>query len=171
MGKIFCIGFQKTGTTTLGKALVSLGFNHTSFNREVLEAYQAGERVKVLSYMDGFESADDAPWNKIDIIPLLDHAFPNSRFVYLERDEEAWKQSVINWASKMTGREPNIEQYLKDYLAHKEFVDQYFVGDKAGALLRIDVSKKGSLNLLKSFLGFEEGKQEFRRFNQTPRSN
>lgn len=153
----------------MGKTLESLGYKHTSFTDEVWQAYKAGERVKVLSYMDEFESADDAPWNRIDMIPLLDHAFPNSRFVYLSRDEEAWKQSVLNWTLKKTGREPNLRGYLKDFLAHKQFVDEYFVGGKADSLLRIDVSTTGSLNLLKVFLGFQSGEEEFAHFNQTSR--
>jgi hypothetical protein len=169
MGKVICIGFQKTGTTTLGKALESLGYNHTSFNQSVWDAYWAGDRVKVLSYMDTFDSADDGPWNKPDMIPLLDHAFSNSRFIYLDRDEEAWKQSVVNWTIKQTGSEPNMKGYLKDYLAHKKFVDDYFVGDKASFLLRIDVSKQGTLNQLKSFLGFQVGEDEFPHHNQTSR--
>jgi hypothetical protein len=167
MGKIFCIGFKKTGSTTVGKALASLGYRHTSFNREVWQAYQARDIAKVLMYMKDFESADDAPWHKIDMIPLLDETFPGSRFIYLSRDEDSWKNSVVNWTLKMTGIQPNIQDYLNDYLAHRDFVDQYFVGDKAAALVRIDVGEPGSFNQLKTFLGFPSGGEEFPHFNKT----
>lgn len=167
MNKVFCIGFQKTGTTTLGKALEALGYHHTSFNRDILDVYRAGQKAEVLEYMNDFESADDAPWNKIDMIPLLYEAFPNSRFVYLHRDEELWKQSVVNWSLKKRGVEANIDGYLKDYRAHHDFVNQFFTGEKSSALLRIDVSEPGSFNKLKVFLGFAPGEAEFSHHNKT----
>jgi hypothetical protein len=37
--KIFCIGFNKTGTTTVGKSLKMLGYKHSSFNKKVYRKY------------------------------------------------------------------------------------------------------------------------------------
>src|SRR5699024_4627029 len=82
--KIFCIGFNKTGTTSLGRALTDLGFRHSSFSQIVWRKYyQRGKIDKVLKYTAKFESFDDLPWLKEDMIPVLDKHFPGSKFIYL----------------------------------------------------------------------------------------
>ncbi len=90
--KVFCIGYNKTGTTTLGQALDMLGYRNSSFNKKVWRKYyRNNEIVKILKYTAKFDSADDLPWLKEDMIPILDRVFPNSKFIYLTRDEEQGK--------------------------------------------------------------------------------
>ncbi|MEM9089119.1 MAG: hypothetical protein AAGC93_10280, partial [Cyanobacteria bacterium P01_F01_bin.53] len=46
--KMFCIGYNKTGTTTLGKSFELLGLRNCSFNRNIWsEFYEKNNRFKV----------------------------------------------------------------------------------------------------------------------------
>jgi hypothetical protein len=71
--KVFCVGWRKTGTTSFSTAMKRLGFKHCSWDRDVWrEWYKKGKIAKVLRYAKHFESFDDLPWNKIEILELLD---------------------------------------------------------------------------------------------------
>ena len=117
-GKIFCIGYQKTGTTTLGRSLEMLGYHHSSYDNEIYTKYYKHKLnlPKILEYTSKFESFDDQPWFKVDLIPVLDRKFPNSKFIYLTRDEESWKNSMHNWGKKKWGEYPNVDEGLEGLL-------------------------------------------------------
>ena len=70
-----------------------LGFRHASWDPEVWRWYNDGELERVLEYARGFDSFDDLPWNKVELLASLDEAFPNSKFVLLDRDPAAWYRS------------------------------------------------------------------------------
>ena len=167
-GKIFCIGFNKTGTTSCGKAIEKLGFFHSSFNRKVWRKYyHNNQMVKLLKYTAKFESFDDLPWLKEDMIPVLDKVFPGSKFIYLTRDEASWKQSMKNWTYKMTGEYPDMEEKLRQFRAHKEFVLNYFADRSEDHFLVLDVREEGAYEKLGRFLGKETPQRNFPHFNKT----
>ena len=47
-GKVFGIGLNKTGTSTLGECLVALGYRHRSYSYELVQQLRRGERQAVL---------------------------------------------------------------------------------------------------------------------------
>jgi len=97
--KVFCVGYNKTGTTSLGKSLEMLGYHNTSFERTVWREYYLKGRIdKVVRFAAKFDSADDLPWLKEDLIPVLDEIFPGSKFIHLERDEVSWCKSFETWS-------------------------------------------------------------------------
>jgi Sulfotransferase domain len=163
--KIFCIGYMKTGTTSLGKSLESLGFIHTSFDRAVWDYYEQGEIPKVLEYMNQYDSADDLPWLKIEMIPILDEAFPGSIFIYLERDEESWLRSFMTWSLKKTGVEPDPIDAIRDYREHREFVLDYF--EHSTDFISLNVAEPEAFNMLREFLGFPPSNEQFPVLNKT----
>lgn len=167
--KVFCIGYQKTGTTTLGRSLKMLGYNHSSFDHETyLNNYKYELKIdKIIDYTSKFESFDDMPWLKIDIIPILDQTFPNSKFIYLERDEESWKKSMNNWHYKKFGHYPDIDQRLREYRAHKEFVMEYFKDRLEKDLIILNIKDKHGFKKLSSFLGKTAPMDAFPHFNKT----
>lgn len=151
--KVFCIGYNKTGTTSVGRAFEMMGYRNASFNRVVWRNwYLKGNYFKVLDYASKFDSFDDLPWLTEDMIPLLDKVFPHSKFVYLTREEEAWKKSLYNWTFKVTGTYPDIEKRLADFYSHRDFVMNYFNG-RENDLLILDVSEEKSFEKLAAFLG------------------
>ncbi len=90
--KVFGIGFHKTATSSLGKALEELGYKVSQgfgFNGSDLELSILKRAVERAEAHDAFE---DNPW------PILykemDKAFPGSKFIATWRDPEAWFSSV-----------------------------------------------------------------------------
>lgn len=166
--KVFCIGYNKTGTTTIGKSFEILGYRNSSFNKKVWRKYyKEGKIQKVLNYTARFDSFDDLPWLKEDMIPVLDRAFPGSKFIFLHRDEESWKESFKNWTYFKTGRYPDLETGLEAFRAHRKFVLNYFEHRNQKDFLIIDVQDPSGFKKMASFLGKEAPQPHFPHFNKT----
>ena len=92
--KVFGIGLNKTGTTTLGQCGEILGFRSTSCDRDLLEDFVvrkdlSGIRRKAEQY-DFFE---DWPWPLL--YKELDLMFPGSKFILtVRKSEEDWFESL-----------------------------------------------------------------------------
>ena len=165
--KVFCIGFSKTGTTSCGRALVILGYRHSTFNRKVWRKYyKNNEIVNILRYTAKFDSVDDYPWLKEDMIPILDRVFPNSQFIYLTRDEDSWKESMYNWKFKKTGKYPNLEEELGKFRKHREFVLSYFGDRPKDQFLILDVTDKEAFQKLAEFLDKKTSQKSFPHLNK-----
>lgn len=166
--KVFCIGYNKTGTTTLGKSLEMLGYRNSSFNKKVWrEFYKNNEIDKILDYTAKFDSLDDLPWLKEDMIPILDKAFPNSKFIYLDRDEESWKKSIFTWTYKVTGKYPIIEEKLHEFRKHKEFVLNYFKNRPKDQFIILDIKDEEGFKNLAHFLDKKPIQNKFPHYNKT----
>ena len=165
--KVFCIGYNKTGTTTIGKSLELLGYRNTSFNQNIFEAYKNNEIEKVLQYTAKFDSADDLPWLSEKMIPLLDKTFPHSKFIYLERDEESWKKSLKKWRKKVFGDEPDLELQFAAFKAHEKFVKDYFTNREGIDLIVLDIKDEEGMLKLAKFLGKKTEAKKFPHFNKT----
>jgi hypothetical protein len=164
--KVFCIGFNKTGTTTLGKSLEMLGYKNSSFNLDVWKDYKAGKIDKVLKYTSKFDSFDDLPWLKEEFLPILDKTFPNSKFIYLDRDEESWKKSFSEWSELKTGKKTDVENAYKNFKKHNLFVLNYF-NNRPNDLLLLTINDKLGLKKLANFLGKNTPQNHFPHFNKT----
>lgn len=165
--KVFCIGYNKTGTTTIGKALEILGYRNSSFNKRVWrEYYKKGKIDKIIRYTSKFDSFDDLPWLKEDMIPLLDNKFPNSKFIYLERDEESWLNSYKNWTYKQTGKYPDLDLGLNNFRKHGTFVKDYFK-KRENDILYLNVRDENAFEKLAWFLGKISPQKELPHFNKT----
>lgn len=105
MPKVFEIGLPKTGTTSLGYAFEILGYDHQGYCKDSHAiAYDGSEECgpntlplgdgleKVLSMIEEHEAFEDGPWHNIDFREL-DKRFPNSKFIWLDRDDESWYRS------------------------------------------------------------------------------
>lgn len=165
--KIFCIGFNKTGTTSFGLALKKLGYSHSSFNRVIWRDYQKKTRLhRIMRYTACFDCFDDLPWLKEDMIPVLDAAFPNSKFVYLYREEEAWKRSYARWHQQTFGSIPDADAKFNEYKEHERFVRKYF-HEREGDFLELDISSPGAYKSLVDFLGVESSEAAFPHMNKS----
>jgi len=167
-GKVFCIGFNKTGTTSLGKSLELLGYNNASFNRIVWNRYYRKNQIdKVLKYTAKFQSLDDLPWLKEDMIPILDKSFPNSKFIYLTRDEESWKKSLYKWSYNRFGEHADIDNGLMEYRAHTKFVLNYFKDRSEKEFITLDIRDPKGFKKLATFLGKTSIGDSFPHFNKS----
>ena len=165
--KVFCIGYNKTGTTTLGKSFEMLGYRHSSFKKKIWEDYYANRKMKkLLKYAAKFDSFDDLPWRKEEMIPILDTTFPNSKFVYLQRDEASWKKSFSNWVFNVRGRYPDVEKGWQNYKKHEAFVFDYFRNCDKDRFIILNVRDEHGFKKLANFLGKDTDRHKFPHYNK-----
>ena len=118
-GKIFCIGANKTGTTSLEAALNSMGYDLGNQARaEMLaeECYE-GRFERLIRFCDLHQAFQDVPFSLSDTYKVLDQAFPNSKFILTVRSSpEAWFHSMCKFQSKIFGKDGKLptEEDLKN---------------------------------------------------------
>ena len=147
--KVFCIGFQKTGTTTMQSALTILGYRVTgpNFHTENGPTPDLVERASKVAAE--YDAVQDNPW------PLLfremDERFPGSKFVLTVRDTDRWYQSAVRhfrdeetaWRKHIYGAGApagNEQLYRSRYASHNREARAYFA-DRPDDLLVMDVTK------------------------------
>lgn len=160
INKIFGIGYQKTGTSTLKDALMTLGINVKGGGRELVKPLLRGEIAPVYDVVDQFDAFEDHPW------PLLykdlDEKYPGSRFILTLRDEDKWLKSVVNHLGflpddmqKLTYGVSfplgNEDIFLEKYRAHNRDVLAYFK-DRPKDLLVVDWSDGSGWDVLCPFV-------------------
>jgi len=163
--KVFCIGFQKTGTTSLYAALGLLGYRTAAvvgrdWTAERLRTDGAGLCISAAAAVD---AAQDMPW------PIffreLDEAYPGSKFILTVRDPESWFASIEGhfganedeMQAFVYGRDAaapagNKARYLEVLAAHETAVRAHFSG-RAGDLLVMDLEAGDGWPALCDFLG------------------
>ena len=161
--KVFCIGFHKTGTTSLEVALTKLGYRVAgSFGTkdpDIADMVHALAREKAADY-DAFE---DNPW------PILyrdlDEWYPGSRFILTRRPPTDWIRSQVKdfatteppmrrwiYGEDAGCPEGNEETYVARYERHNREVLEYF-RDRPDDLLVMDIPKDARWEPLCAFLG------------------
>lgn len=101
--KVFCIGLNKTGTTSIDSALRILGYRLGRQGKaEVLvqECLQGNYR-RLERHCYSADAFQDMPFSLPGIYRFLDKAFPNAKFILTVRDSAAqWYRSLIRFHSK-----------------------------------------------------------------------
>lgn len=138
--KIFGIGLNKTGTTTLGSCLQILGFRHSSFDLQLLEQAACGNLEPLFQTVISHDSFEDWPYPLL--YEQLDRRFPGSRFVLSRRSSpERWLASLsahalrtdpligsrcrsLTYGLPFPQLDPGL--HLERYEAHLEQVRAYF---------------------------------------------
>ena len=92
--KIFGIGLNKTGTTTLGQCGKILGYRCTSCSQGLLEDIILNKDFsKIKEVVAQFDLFEDWPWPLI--YKELDQMFPGSKFILTTRaNEKVWFNSL-----------------------------------------------------------------------------
>ena len=161
--KVFCIGFQKTGTTSMGAALEMLGYKVTGGNwaRDPEVARVALQRA--LETVPLYDAFQDNPW------PLLykemDRAFPGSKFIMTVRPPEQWIKSAVKgfglgtspvreWIYGEGKGSPvgNEQTWLERYARHNKEVLEYF-SDRRDDFIVMDLAAGDAWEKLCGFLG------------------
>jgi hypothetical protein len=128
--KVFCIGFQKTGTTSLGVALKRLGYRVEGYDpfRDLAKADGLDMDTiwaRAVELVKSYDAFKDTPWPVL--YDRLDAAIPDAKFIHVVRDRKSW----INSVSKDFGTYPNE--------IHRLIYGSAFpVGNEAAWLARYD---------------------------------
>lgn len=174
--KVFCIGFHKTGTTSLELALEKLGYRVTgSFGTKDPDI---ASKVHDMAYavVDDYDAFEDNPWPIL--YKELDERFPDSKFVLTRRPAESWIRSQVrDFASTESPMrrwiygeaagcpEGNEDIYIARYERHNREVLEYF-SDRPGDLLIFDLPRGDGWDKLCPFLGLSIPDEPFPHANK-----
>lgn len=175
--KIFGIGLQRTGTTSLNRALRILGYNSIDAPFGLYPDLDS-------SIIEKYDAFTDNP------IPLLyqrlDKEYPGGKFICTTRDVDSWLKSVkwlfstgrieFNWEATPIVDKVHQAFYGIIYFDEKVFreiwfayhaeVQGYFV-ERPQDLLMIDLTRGEGWEELCSFLGKEIPKADFPAVNKS----
>lgn len=162
--KVFCIGLNKTGTSSLNYAFKILELNSVHFvckqgNIQLIIAENKKANRDLLTGINEFDAYSD--WLIEDTQHLfkeLDEQYPGSKFIYTRREVEGWIAS----RKKHLERTPNIEKLRAEnpdnpwYNAHEDRWRQNFINhendvldyfkDRPQDLLVFDITKGDGWN-------------------------
>ena len=169
--KIFCTGWQRTGTTSLARALSSIGIRTLDYPKELF--HDVDDKI-----VERYQAFTDNP------IPLvyreLDARYPGAKFLHTERDEEPWLKSIewlftigrikFEWSNRPIINEMHErlygttrfdpERFLERYREHNAEVRAYFA-ERPEDLLVLDVTAGDGFERICPFLGLEMPDHEF----------
>jgi len=152
--KVFGIGFQKTGTSSLGKALEVLGYRVGGYNDFRSMADDPDLTMEMViehahAMVERYDAMKDTPW------PILykemDQAYPGSKFIHVVRSTESWMRS----ARRDFGTHPNFmhrliygcdfpagneDVWVARYEQHNREVLEYFHG-RDSDFISLDLNK------------------------------
>lgn len=159
--KVFCIGFHKTGTTSLTVALRALGYRVTGPNG--IDDPDIASNVLPMAYalVEQYDAFQDNPWPII--YRDLDRQYPGSRFILTLRNTDSWMTSQLKhfgrretqmrkWIYGVGCPEGNEAVYRKTFEAHNREVLDYF-SERPDDLLVLDLAKGDGWEKLCPFLG------------------
>ncbi|WP_431137284.1 sulfotransferase [Psychroserpens mesophilus] len=132
--KIFCISFQRTGTTSVGVFFKEHGYAVGSYGvskkNDWTLSWFKGDYEKIFNSFDFKTNQvfEDDPWWCLSFYKVLFHRFPKAKFILLERDSDKWYDSMVNHSNgKILG---NTYRHSKTYRRENEFYDANFNVDK-----------------------------------------
>ncbi len=169
--RVFCIGMNKTGTSTLNHCFEALKLtpiaSPKSYDREVRRQinhfYKHKSYDAMLEIAARYKSFEDRPWNMWSMYRQVNARFPDSRFILTTRDPESWWRSTERWITvtkpevlaryqlHLRVHEASRESMTESYLRYNREVEAYFKG--TGQLLVMDIEKGDGWDKLCGFLG------------------
>jgi len=161
--KVFCIGFHKTGTTSLAEALQVLGYRVTGPNGVHDPDIATKVRPMAWELVEKYDAFQDNPWPIL--YKELDTRYPGSKFVLTVRNTESWMRSQLkHFGERETAMrrwiygdahgcpQGNEEVYVRRYEGHNREVLEYF-RDRPDDLLVMELAKGDGWEKLAPFLG------------------
>ena len=123
---VFCIGFPKTGTSSLDKALAILGYRNIHWPRAHYKP-KCGwiEYIRKCPY-DAFS---DDPICDYPLIKEIDKAFPGSKFIFTAREPDSIVRSWGNYfknAPWSIDSEKDKQRLINRYKKYCDNVMEYF---------------------------------------------
>lgn len=105
--KIFCIGENKTGTTSLKKYFIDHGYKvgDQVTAEKLINDYVQRNWKPIIEYCYSAQFFQDVPFSNDFLYVVLDSHFPNSKFILTERsNSEEWYNSLVNFHIAMFGK-------------------------------------------------------------------
>ncbi|WP_231605218.1 sulfotransferase [Synechococcus sp. CBW1006] len=170
---IFCIGLNKTGTTSLLHSFLRLGIRTCDgladrVERELFPAVPNKAALVETHYAD-YVAFEDVPWPAL--FRDLYHRYPQARFIHTTRNPEAWLKSVIAhfgalhdpvhaWIFGSACPVGHDQQWLEVFERHNEAVQEFFTAQPSACYLHLKIDDgtpaEAVSSRLRSFLGYPE---------------
>lgn len=168
--KIFGIGLNKTGTSSLKQSWEALGIGPIAEQVDVsranlIPAVFTGDYEPALTFAKDFRAMEDRPWNVGDMYRRLHERFDDSLFILTVRDEDDWWRSVHRWLTVTKRRalrryllhfgaqDLSEEVFRAEYRRYNAEVVDYFKANAPGRLLQLEIGTGGEWERLCEFLG------------------
>lgn len=116
--KVFVIGANKTGTTSLGDFLTRAGYRlGDQYRAECLfEDWSRRNWKPIIQYCSTADAFQDIPFSLPYTYIPLDHAFPSAKFIMTVREsDERWYQSFYRHLQRITGKKVVDREALFNY--------------------------------------------------------
>lgn len=154
MSKVFGIGFNKTGTTSLQRAMTDLGYKvGLQKKAEILHHHWAKRNFSpIIEYCAKADFFQDIPFSLPFTYIALDIAFPNSKFILTVRDSpEQWYNSLVKFHSTLWGKEDQIP--CKEDLINADYVYKGWAWEIQKLVFNIEDSNPYNKNrLIKAYV-------------------
>lgn len=110
MDKVFGIGLNKTGTSTLGTMLERLGYNLKENSLELGIFYRLGiNQDKIKEVLNKYDAFEDMPWPLM--YKVIEEIYPDAKFILTTRESvDKWLKSQI-WQS-IVHKDPNSARHV-----------------------------------------------------------
>lgn len=105
--KVFCIGRNKTGTTSLERALGDLGYRmgEQARGERLFRDWVRGDFEGVIELGRSADAFQDVPFSLPETFRTLDQVFPDSRFVLTVRSSaQEWYDSLVRFHTQIVGK-------------------------------------------------------------------
>jgi len=172
--KIFGIGFHKTGTTSLRKALEILGYRVTGpFGKHDPQISQ-NALPQALNKIPHFDAFQDNPWPLL--FKELDQEVPHSKFILTLRPTDEWLRSIVKhfdekftymrqWIYGVGYPRGHETIYRERYEKHNQSVRDYFQ-ERPQDLLVFNITQGESWKTLCPFLNKSIPRESFPHVNR-----
>ncbi len=162
--KVFCLGFHKTGTTSLEILLQNMGYQvaspYKNWDPRLTKMFEAGDLAELKGLTEKFDAFQDAPW--FLFYKEFDQWYPGSKFILTVRDSHSWWKSFANYFRDehkplfkyMYGFDNPIghkDVFIKHFEDHNRKVVDYFK-NRPSDLLVIEISGSDALQKTTAFL-------------------
>lgn len=127
--KYFCIGRNKTGTTSLEKAFRDLGYpvGHQSTAELLADRFYFDNNfVPIIRYCESAQVFQDAPFSLPETFKHIDRAYPGSKFILtIRNDAEQWHHSITQFHARLFGKDARVP--TTEDLKRAKYVSDSFV--------------------------------------------
>jgi len=180
MNKIFCIGLNRTGTTSLHRALQIMGFKSVHYRceqgniKDIVQANFKSHKM-LLADIEDYDAYSD--WNRSEsncLFKVFDKQYPDSKFILTIRNLKSWLKSRdsfvrktipdLDLLQKQNPQDPwyncDKKAWAKEWAEHVSDVSSYFK-NRPGDLLIMNITAGEGWDTLCPFLGKPKPTQPF----------
>jgi len=144
--KIFGIGLNRTGTTSLQYALEILGYKVAPYNIEIIKAYLKQDWKLLDKLINSFDAFQDWPWPLM--YKTLDKKYPNSKFILTTRSNvDIWLKSQI-WHTINTNKKDNTA-FFTNKIAYGYFYPGFHEAEHKNFYLKFNNEVRNYFKYLK----------------------